>query len=102
VYQKKCATPFLKNYLVMTIEAIEKFANTSIEKENILNIYFKERSTIKGLFIKEKDFDELKEKNFWRIVSTTVFAEWEKTKNRDLVRIFNGNLITKISIINNN
>jgi hypothetical protein len=83
----------------MTIEAITKFADLPLKKEMYLNIFFKERSTIKGLIIKDKDFDELKEKNFWRVVSIAAYKDWQTTGNRDLVRIFNGNLITKISTV---
>ena len=53
----------------MTPEAIVKYIETKNHTEKALNIHFKTRSTITGLFIKGNDYKELQAKNFWRIVS---------------------------------
>lgn len=81
----------------MTSEMIEKFIETKKHKNSKVNIHFKQRSTVTGLFIHTSDYSELKSKNFWRIVSDSKVNEWEKTKNINLARIFNGSEFTRLS-----
>ena len=81
----------------MTSEMIEKFVENKGRKDNPINIHFKERSTVMGLFIRTSDYGELKSKNFWRIVSHGNIEEWKKTKNMNLARIFNGMSFTRLS-----
>ena len=81
----------------MTTEMIEKFVSGKGRKEAAVNIHFKERSTVKGLFIQGSDYDELKSKNFWRIVSSTSLDEWKQTGNFNLTRVFNGVSFTRLS-----
>jgi hypothetical protein len=81
----------------MTTELIEKFVENKNRKDVKVNIHFKERSTINGMFIRTMDYQELKEKNFWRIVSEPKVEEWKKTKNLDLARIYNGVSFTRLS-----
>ncbi len=81
----------------MTNEAIIKYVETKNHTDKTLQIHFKQRSTIKGLFIQGKDYDELKSKNFWRIVSNTNIEQWKKTQDMNLARIFNGTEFTRLS-----
>lgn len=81
----------------MTTEMIEKFVSVKGRKESAVNIHFKERSTVKGLFIQGADYDELRSKNFWRIVSSTSLDEWKQTGNFNLTRVFNGVSFTRLS-----
>jgi hypothetical protein len=81
----------------MTSEMIEKFVEGKGRKDSAVNIHFKERSTITGLFIRTADYGELKTKNLWRIVSNGKIEEWNKTKNIDLARIFNGLSFTRLT-----
>ena len=81
----------------MTTEMIEKFIVNKSRSGNAVNIHFKERSTVNGMFIQGKDFNELKSKNFWRIVSSTFMEEWKKTENMELARIYNGNVFTRLT-----
>ena len=81
----------------MTTEMIEKFIVNKTRNGAAVNIHFKERSTVKGMFIQGKDFNELKSKNFWRIVSATFMEEWKKTENMELARIYNGNVFTRLT-----
>ena len=76
---------------------IEKFVGNKNRKNNAVNIHFKERSSVKGLFVQTSDYDELRYKNLWRIVSSAKIEEWNKTKNIDLSRIFNGLSFTRLS-----
>ena len=81
----------------MTSEVIEQFVQHEKRKGTPVNIHFKERSTVKGLFIDSGDYAELKYKNLWRIISAGKLDEWHKTKNLDLSRIFNGLSFTRLS-----
>jgi hypothetical protein len=81
----------------MTNEAIIKFIETKNHSEKALNIHFKQRSTITGLFIQGNDYQELRSKNFWRIVTSTNMEQWKKTKDMNLARIFNGMEFTRLS-----
>jgi hypothetical protein len=87
----------------MNIEQIELFLNkdktTNKDKaaqEACVKINFKKRDAVYGLFIKSRDYDDLKSKNFWRIVTKTHFDQWHKTKDMNLARIFSGSEFTKL------
>lgn len=81
----------------MTNDMIEKFIETKSREHSQVNIHFKQRDTVKGVFIRNHDYDELKSKNFWRIVSESKFEEWMRTKDNSLARIFNGAEFTRLS-----
>jgi hypothetical protein len=81
----------------MTNEAIVKHVNNS---EKLLNIHFKQRNTITGLFIRTNDFEDLRSKNLWRIVTKTHVEEWKRTRDINLCRIFNGSEFTRLSEVN--
>lgn len=81
----------------MTTDMIEKFVENKVRKNGVISIHFKERSTVKGIFIASADYDELKYKNLWRIVIDAKVEEWNRTKNMDLSRIFNGISFTRLS-----
>jgi primosomal protein N' len=81
----------------MTVEMIEKFVDAKGRNGIAVNVHFKERNIVNGVFIQTKDYDELKAKNFWRIVSKSNLEEWNQTQNMDLVRMYNGNVFTKLS-----
>jgi hypothetical protein len=67
-------------------------------EQDPLKVEFKTRQSIIGLFIKFRDYDELKAKNFWRIVPEARIKEYQKTKDFNLSRIFNGQELTKLTI----
>ena len=81
----------------MTNEQIEKFLSNEQSLKQAVRISFKSRNSIKGLFIQLADFNELKAKNFWRIVPENNIPGWKKSKNMNLVRIFNGQEFTKLA-----
>jgi uncharacterized membrane protein YheB (UPF0754 family) len=81
----------------MTNDIIDKFIKSKTQKNAKVTIYFKQRATVKGLFIQTKDYEELKSKNFWRIVSELKVEEYEKTKDSSLARIYNGAEFTRLS-----
>jgi hypothetical protein len=81
----------------MTPEMIENFVTNKIKKGAKVNIHFKDRNTVTGLFIHTGDYDELKSKNFWRIVNQQHVEQWKETKDVNLARVFNGASFTRLS-----
>lgn len=81
----------------MTNEAIIKQVESKKNSERPLNIHFKQRSTITGVFVKGNDYDDLRSKNFWRVVTNTNLELWKKTKDMNLAKIFNGSEFTRLS-----
>jgi hypothetical protein len=82
----------------MTSEAIIKQVESKQNSEQVLNIHFKQRNSIKGLFIMGYDYKDLKSKNLWRIVTNANIEKWWTTKDINLARIFNGVEFTRISV----
>ena len=78
----------------MTVEQIERFIGADTDPYS--RIFLKAR-TIEGIFIKAPDFLELKKKNFWRIVSINKMQEYQRSKDINLSRIFNGQEFIKLS-----
>ena len=75
----------------MNIEDIEKFLRKNkSDLSEYVKISFKKRQDIYGLFIRDRDYDHLKSKNFWRIVTKLHFTEFQQTKDMSLAKIFNG------------
>ena len=81
----------------MTNDLIEKYVAPRHAGEKEIKIHFKTRSTITGIFIKGNDYNELRSKNFWRIVTQTSIDSWKKTKDVGLAKIFNGMEFTRLS-----
>jgi hypothetical protein len=75
----------------MNPEDIEKFLdkNEMLDTECV-QIKFKQRETIYGLFVKDNDYAYLKAKNFWRIVPQAKLDAYKSSKDMNLARIFNG------------
>jgi hypothetical protein len=83
----------------MNTEDIEKFLDTKTTvQNNYIKIDFKKRDSIYGLFVKDKDYSDLKSKNFWRIVTRTHFEEYNKSKNLNLAKIFNGSEFSRLTL----
>ena len=74
----------------MNVEAIENFITTKKVIEKKTTIQFRKRNSIEGIFVKGKDYEELKEKNFWRIVTGSNIESFNKTNDLSLDRIFSG------------
>lgn len=86
----------------MTVEQIEQFlARETVPQGKIIRFEMKKRNPVRGLIVKGKDYDELKVKNFWRIVTQTHLMEYTKTKNINLAKIFNGTEFAKLSLVSN-
>ncbi len=82
----------------MLSEQIAKFIETE-QVNTPIKIEFKKRNSITGLFVKMADYEELKTKNFWRLVTESNLELWNKTKDMNSVKMFNGSEFTKLSVI---
>ena len=77
---------------------IEKFLDTKTSQaNNYVKINFRKREPIYGLFLKGTDYNELKSKNFWRIVTRKHFDEWNTSKDISLAKLFNGSDFSKLT-----
>ena len=83
----------------MTNDQIEKFVQPEHLAKDVVRINFKTRNTLLGIFIKCNDYEDLKSKNFWRIVTEANIDNWKKSKDIGLARIFNGTEMTKLSLV---
>jgi hypothetical protein len=81
----------------MTNEAISKTVEAKKNPEKPLNIHFKQRTTITGIFVQGNDYADLKSKNLWRIVTERNFDAWKRTKDMNLAKIFNGADFTRLA-----
>lgn len=82
----------------MDITYIEKYLDLKVKKSKVVNVHFKDRATVTGVFIIAKDYSEMKTKNFWRIVNVKNLQQWERTKNIEFSRLFNGASFTRLSV----
>ena len=86
----------------MTIELISRFLEAEkISANKSIKIDFKKRNTIFGLIVRANDFDDLKSKNFWRIVPLASIDDWNSSKNINLAKIYSGTEFTKLSLVAN-
>lgn len=83
----------------MTNDQIEKTVTASSLNKQPVKIHFKTRNPVVGIFIQTADYNELKSKNFWRIVTGPNVEKWVRSKDMSLARIFNGVEITKLSAV---
>ncbi|MCC6289016.1 MAG: short-chain dehydrogenase [Chitinophagaceae bacterium] len=74
----------------MDIEKIEHYIKPNILNNTTVDIHFKGRSSVTGLFVRGNDYEELKSKNFWRIVHVSQLQKWSQTNDINVARIFNG------------
>lgn len=81
----------------MTSEQIEKFIELQKRNDQELSIHFKDRQSVSGVFIRAKDYSELKSKNLWRVVSSPNLKQFKVNQDINLTRIFNGVSFTRLS-----
>jgi hypothetical protein len=86
----------------MTVEQIQQFLDReTVPQGKIIRFEMKKRNPIRGLVVKGKDYQELKGKNFWRIVTQSHLVEYNKTQNINLAKIFSGTEFAKLSLVSN-
>jgi hypothetical protein len=82
----------------MNIEEIEQFIgkSTAAAGVQLVTITFKKRDAIQGFLVKGTDYNDLKSKNFWRVVKEKDLDAWQKSKNVDLAKIFSGSEFSRL------
>ena len=83
----------------MTNEQIEHFFQTAKLDSSKVQISFKTRPAIVGMFIQTNDYAELKSKNLWRVVSESKIDEFMVRRDLNIARIFNGTEMTKLNLV---
>jgi hypothetical protein len=83
----------------MTNDVIAKFLEDKHLGIHSVKIDFKQRQSIIGLFIKGNDYEELKSKNFWRIVTNQHIPQWKNAPDINLAKIFNGTEMTRLTAV---
>jgi len=84
-------------YFIMETSKIEHFITSSMRNNATIDIQFKGRSSLTGLFVRGSDYDELKSKNFWRVVQLSQLQQWSETNNINFAKIFNGASFTSLA-----
>ncbi|GEO09405.1 short-chain dehydrogenase [Segetibacter aerophilus] len=82
----------------MLPEQIAKFVETEQLNNPTVKVEFKKRNSITGIFIKHTDYEELKSKNFWRLVTEANLETYNKSKDVNAGRMFNGSEFTRLSV----
>lgn len=82
----------------MRHEDIEKFLDKK-PGSNTIEIRFKTRQPVRGVFLKTPDYDELSQKNLWRIVNERNLVSFRESNDLNLARIFNGSDFTKLEFV---
>lgn len=86
----------------MTVEQIETFlAKETIPQGKVIRFELKKRNPVRGLIVQGRDYNDLKAKNFWRIVTQTNLAAFQKSKDINLAKIFSGSDFAKLSLVSN-
>jgi hypothetical protein len=86
----------------MTVEQIETFlAKETIPSGKVIRFELKKRNPVRGLIVQGRDYNDLKAKNFWRIVTQTNLAAFQKSKDINLAKIFSGSDFAKLSLVSN-
>lgn len=81
----------------MTNLLIGNFIEAGKRKNKVVRIQFKKREAITGRFVVAPDYEEMKEKNFWRIVTESREAEWNSTQSLSCSRLFSGDEFTRLT-----
>ncbi len=82
----------------MINDVIAKFVENGFLAKSPLKIEFKKRNAIFGIFVKSPDYEDLKSKNFWRIVAEANISDWQKTHDNNLAKIFNGSEFNRLIV----
>ncbi len=83
----------------MTNEQIDNFLKKNDFDRKPVKVSFKTRNSFTGIFLKTADYEDLKGKNFWRIIGEANVKKYMSSKDTTLARIFNGTEITKLTSV---
>lgn len=51
------------------------------------------------MFIQTNDYEDLKAKNFWRVIAESRIEDWKRTNDMGLGRIYSGSDFTKLTVL---
>ena len=88
----------MPKFKIMVNDVITKFLEPAHLAKTNVKIEFKKRNSIVGIFVSSPDYEDLKSKNFWRIVSEVHIPEWKKTSDNKLAKIYSGSEFTRLTI----
>lgn len=83
----------------MTIVQIDSFLRKIQFDRQAVKVSFKSREPFIGFFVKTNEYDDLKGKNFWRIIGQNNLQNYLASKNANLSRIFSGTEITNLKTV---
>ncbi|MBO9632425.1 MAG: short-chain dehydrogenase [Chitinophagaceae bacterium] len=83
----------------MTITQIDSFLKKIELESQAVKVSMKSREPFIGFFINSKDYEDLKSKNFWRIINQNKISDYQATKNPNLSRIYSGTEITNLKVV---
>ncbi|MCS3800582.1 short-chain dehydrogenase [Niastella sp. OAS944] len=83
----------------MTVEQIDTFLRKHKFDQKSVKVSFKSRNALIGMFVKTEDYDQLKGKNFWRIIIESNKKQYLSSKDMNLTRIFHGTAFVKLSVV---
>jgi hypothetical protein len=85
----------------MNVADIQQFLDNKTSTGNeYVKIAFKKRDAVFGLFVRgHNDYNELKSKNFWRIVPRSQFNAYNASNDVKLAKIFHGSEFTRLTIL---
>ena len=82
----------------MTSEQIDNFLKKHNFDQQTVKVSFRTRAAFVGIFIKTDDYNDLKVKNFWRVINESNVKQYLSSKDTKLARIFNGTEFVKLSV----
>jgi|SRR3954453_14763344 len=90
----------IKQVKTMNVEDIQKFLDNKTSPQNeYVTISFKQREPIIGLFLRgHQDYDELKKKNFWRIIPKSALAAYRTNGDIQGAKLFCGADFSRLAI----
>jgi hypothetical protein len=82
----------------MTSEQIDNFLKKHNFDQQTVKVSFRTRTAFIGIFVKTDDYDDLKVKNFWRVINESNVKQYLTSKDTKLARIFNGTEFVKLAV----
>lgn len=83
----------------MTIAQIDVFIKKIDFANKAVKVSFRSRDPFIGFFVNSNDYNELKGKNFWRIIGQNNITNYQSSGDMNLSKIFSGFEITSLKIV---
>ena len=83
----------------MTNTEIDNFIRRIEFDRKAVKVSFRSREPFIGFFVNTRDYDDLKRKNFWRIIGQNNIQNYLSSGDANLSRLFSGFDITKLKVV---